>query len=189
MEARRTPARWTYAEFARLPNDSGTRHEVIAGELVVTPSPGTRHQRIVTNLIAMLAPFIRANELGWIFPGPIDVLFAEGDYLTPDLVFVRRERRGIVSDRGIEGAPDLVVEIASPSTAGRDRGLKRERYAHFGVPEYWVVDPDARRIERWRFAVDLAEPEVAHERLLWEPIPDGPALEVPVREITSDLDE
>ena len=189
MEARRTPARWTYAEFARLPSDTGERHEVIAGELVVTPAPGTRHQRIVANLVALLEPFVRANELGWIFPGPIDVLFAEGDYLEPDLVFVRRERRGILSDRGIEGAPDLVVEIASPSTAGRDRGLKRERYAHFGVPEYWVVDPDARQIERWRLALDPAKPEVAHELLVWQPILTAPALEVSVREIVADLDE
>jgi len=194
MEARRTPARrqsparWTYAEFARLTSDTGERHEVIAGELVVTPSPGTRHQRVVTNLVTVLEPFVQANELGWVFPGPIDVLFAEGDYLVPDLVFVRRERRGIVSDRGIEAAPDLVVEVASPSTAERDQGLKRERYAHFGVPEYWVVDPDARRIDRWRLALDPAEPEVAYERFLWQPIPGGPSLEVPVREVTADLD-
>lgn len=188
MEARRTPARWTYAEFARLPSETSTRYEVIAGELVVTPAPGTRHQRIVTTLVSLLDPFVRAHRLGTILAGPVDVLFAEGDYLEPDLVFVRKERRGILSDRGIEGAPDLVVEIVSPSTAGRDRGLKRERYAHFGVPEYWIVDPDERVIERWRLGNAAERPEIAREMLIWRPVPGGPVLEVPVGEVTAGLE-
>ncbi|NIQ54198.1 MAG: Uma2 family endonuclease, partial [Gammaproteobacteria bacterium] len=115
-------------------------------------------------------------------PGPVDVLFAEGDYLEPDLVFVRKERRGIIGERGIEAAPDLVIEIVSPSTAGRDRGIKRERYAHYGVPEYWVVDPDERGIERWRFGIEAEAPDIVRDGLQWQPIPGGPVLEIPVRE-------
>lgn len=104
-------------------------------------------------------------------------------------MFVRKERRGIVSDRGIEGPPDLVVEILSPSTAERDRGLKRERCAHFGVPEYWIVDPDERVIERWRFGDAAQAPEVAREILVWRPVAGDPVLEIPVHEVTAPLDE
>src|SRR5688500_11271223 len=119
-----TPGRWTYEEFARLPDD-GNRYEVIAGELYVSPSPRPSHQLILTPLIMRLHPFVEQFGLGRVYIGPIDVLFAEGDYLEPDLVFVRRDRLGIVSDRGLEGPPDLVVEILSPSTAKRDRTIKR----------------------------------------------------------------
>src|ERR1041384_2899629 len=107
--------RWTYDEFARLPND-GNRYEVIGGELFVTPAPTPRHQKVLTRLITALDPFAEAHGLGEVF-APIDVLFGEGEYLEPDLVFVSRDRMGIVSDRAAEAAPDLVVEILSPTTA------------------------------------------------------------------------
>ena len=84
---------WTYAEFARLPDD-GKRYEVIAGELEVTPSPRPKHQDVVGALAELLRPFVRQHQLGKLYPGPIDVLFAAGDYLVPDLVFVRREQLG-----------------------------------------------------------------------------------------------
>ena len=123
MEANRTRTRWTWAEFARLPSEGSTRHEVIAGNLFVTPGPSPKHQRVVTRLIATLHPFVEGHDLGEILPGPVDVIFADGDYLEPDLIFIARDRAELVSDRGIEGPPDLVVEIVSPSTAGRDRGI------------------------------------------------------------------
>src|SRR5438067_7715755 len=145
MASHPSPPRWTYAEFARLPSDSN-RYEVIGGELYVTPAPGMSHQRIVTDLTFALEAHVRAHELGWVFVGPVDILFGEGDYLEPDLVYVRPERRGIVTERGLEAAPDLVVEVLSPSTSKRDRTLKRDRYRHFGVPEYWIVDRDAGEI-------------------------------------------
>ncbi|MEW5930683.1 MAG: Uma2 family endonuclease [Gemmatimonadota bacterium] len=180
MEASRSFAqRWTYAEFARLPDD-GNRYEVIAGELHVTPAPRPAHQRIIARLGFALEGFTRENDLGWILPGPVDVLFAEGEYLEPDLVFVRRERLQIVTERGIEGPPDLVVEVASPSTARTDRGIKRERYARFGVPEYWVVDADARLVEVYRMLVDPSRPEVVRDVLTWSPVPGGPALRIDV---------
>src|SRR5688572_12698244 len=136
MEARKSPMRWTYAEYARLPMSGSTRYEVIDGELAVTPSPSLRHQQVVINLAAILHNFVRANALGRVFPAPLDVLFGEGDYLQPDLLFVRADRAHLLSERGVEAAPDLVVEILSPSTAQRDRGIKLERYRHFGVREY-----------------------------------------------------
>jgi Uma2 family endonuclease len=175
--------RWTYDEFVRLPND-GNRYEIIGGELYVTPSPTLMHQKTVTRLVAALVPFVEANGLGELYVGPVDILFAEGDYLTPDLVFVRADRTAILKERGVEGAPDLVVEVLSPSTAGRDRTLKRERYAAFGVAEYWVVDAGRRRIEIYRVTDDASrQREVATDSFVWQPTPDGPALTVNVAQL------
>ena len=187
METKQRRIRWTWAEFARLPDQEGRRVEVIDDQLYVTPSPTTGHQRVVMRLIRVLDPFVREHDLGEILPGPIDVIFAEGDYLAPDLVFVRRDRLGLVSDRGIEGPPDLAVEILSPSTAGRDRGLKRDRYRLYGVAEYWVVDPASETVEVWRFGDDseTARPFGPGDALSWIPLAGGPTLEVPVRALVS----
>jgi Uma2 family endonuclease len=185
MEATPGRVRWTYAEFARLPSEGSKRYEIIDDELVVTPSPSTRHQRVVVRLISALHSFVVAHDLGEVLPKPVDVLFAEGDYFEPDLVFVAKEHAHLISDRGIEGPPDLVVEILSPSTAGRDRGIKLERYRLFGVPEYWVVDPDAGAIEVWDLAAGAREPVEwnAEGRLRWAPGDGAAVLEVPVREV------
>lgn len=178
--------RWTYDEFARLPND-GNRYEVIGGELYVTPAPTPLHQKIVTRLIAALDGFCDAHELGEVF-APIDVLFGEGDYLTPDLVFVARNRMGIVSDRAAEAAPDLVVEVLSPTTAMRDRGIKRERYAKFGVKEYWIVDAVRGRIERYLLQDDSDHPsEQATDTLAWQPVAGGPVLALNVPDLVRDF--
>jgi Uma2 family endonuclease len=175
---------WTYAEFERLPQDDGNRYEVIAGELVVSPSPRPKHQRAAVRLTAALEVFTQEHGLGDVYAAPTDVLLADGDYLVPDLVFVRRERAGIVSERAIESAPDLVVEVISPSTALRDRGIKRERYALFGVPLYWVVDVDLRQVEVYRLAESPYEPvEIATDTLVWQPVEDGPSLTLSVPHI------
>lgn len=187
MEARSRSTRWNWAEFARLPSEGGTRYEVIDGDLVVTPSPSPGHQRIVLELLTRLHAFEREHGPGQVYPGPVDVLLAEGDYLVPDIVFVRSDHRGHLTDRGIEGPPDLVVEILSPSTAARDRGIKLARYRHFGVPEYWVVDPDARAIEVWRLGEGADEAEVygSADTLRWSPAPDGPTLELVVADVVA----
>ena len=175
--------RWTYAEFARLPDD-GNRYEIIAGELYVTPAPSLAHQKAVTRLVFTLEQFIRAHGLGELYVGPVDVLFGEGDYLEPDLVFVRADHTEILKERGVEGVPDLVVEVLSPSTAGRDRTIKRERYAAFGVAEYWVVDATSRSIEIYRATDDGSrQTEIATESFVWQPVPGGPALSVNVGEL------
>jgi Uma2 family endonuclease len=189
MEAHRTGSRWTYAEFARLPGGDGKRREIIADELVVTPAPRRAHQRVVMDLGTILNTFVRAHELGELYPGPVDVLFAEGDYLEPDLVFVLRGRHEVLTDRGVEGPPDLVVEVTSPSTEERDRGFKLERYRLYGVPEYWVVDPEARTIDVWRFGEGTGEPLTleADDFLRWAPMEGGPRLEVRVEEVLREV--
>jgi Uma2 family endonuclease len=185
MEARHTGKRWTYAEFARLPTSGSTRYEVIDDELVVTPSPTRHHQRIVTKLSSLLHVFSESRDLGEVFSGPFDVLFAEGDYVEPDILFVRADRHHIVADRGVEGPPDLIVEVLSPSTAARDRGSKLERYRFHGVAEYWVVDPDERTVEVWDLAHGAPTPVVhgASDTLQWTPIEGGPTLDIVLAEV------
>ena len=183
MEANRSQSRWTYAEYMRLPMSGSTRYEVIDGRVEVTPSPTSRHQRIVMRLGAALHGHASAHGLGEVFPGPIDVLFGEGDYVQPDLVFVRADRKEVVSLRGIEGPPDLIIEILSPSTADRDRGVKLERYRHHRVPEYWIVDPDARAVEVWRLGDGAAKPEVVTDVLEWAPVQGAPRLALRVEEV------
>lgn len=185
MEANRSRTRWTYAEFARLPSEGNTRYEVIDGELAVTPAPTGAHQVVVSNLMWILGTFVREHALGIVLPSPIDVLFGEGDYVEPDVVFVRTERRHLIGDRGIEGAPDLVIEILSPSTAHRDRGIKLERYRHFRVPEYWIVDLEAASVEVWRLADRVETPDIvpADGTLRWTPVTGGPTLEMSPSEI------
>jgi Uma2 family endonuclease len=185
MESQSTRQRWTYAEFARLPSEGSTRYEVVDGEVCVTPSPTSRHQGIAMRLSSLLHVFAESHGLGAVFPAPLDVLLGEGDYVQPDILFIRKGRRDLLTDRGVEGAPDLVVEILSPSTAARDRGIKLERYRLYGVPEYWIVDPDADTVEVWRLA------EGAHHAILldrdgtlrWTPVPGGPVLDIHLTEV------
>jgi Uma2 family endonuclease len=191
VEANTKPRRWTYEEFARLPESGTTRYEVIAGELVMTPGPWIRHQRIAGELHARLFSFVKSNRLGEVFFAPLDVLFGEGDYLEPDLFFVRADHSKMIKKRWVDGPPDLVIEILSPSTAVRDRGLKLERYRHFGVAEYWVVDPDARAIEVWHFARGATAPVPlgVAATLHWQPVEGGPILDVPVAEVFGESSE
>jgi Uma2 family endonuclease len=171
---------WTYDEYARLPDD-GNRYEIIDGELYMSPSPRWKHQLAVARITGEFQAFTKGHGIGQICPGPIDLLLADTDYLVPDLVFVLHEHKGIVTDRGIEGAPDLVVEIISPSSGMRDRGLKRERYARFGVPLYWIVDLERRQVEVHRLADDPnAEPEIVTGDLVWQPVAGGPSITLSV---------
>ena len=109
-------------------------------------------------LFRLLGDFAERNDLGEAFVSPLDVLFAEGDDLEPDILFVRSGRDDALTHRGLEGPPDLVVEVLSVSTEARDRGIKLERYRLYDVPEYWVIDPDEGAVEVWRLAAGDTEP-------------------------------
>ncbi len=135
----------TYHDYVQLPDDK--RYELVEGELFLVPAPRLYHQRILGKLWTSLYSHAEANQLGEVFLAPCDVLFSEATVVQPDLLFVSCERKGILTDANIQGSPDLVVEILSPSTGQRDLGLKRNLYARYGVREYWIVDPDAKTIE------------------------------------------
>jgi Uma2 family endonuclease len=132
----------TYDDFVLFPDD-GKRHELIDGEHYVTPSPNRSHQVIAGNIHALLWAHLDAYGGGQVFHAPFDVVFSNFDVVEPDLLFVSDERAArIITPQNVQGAPDLVVEVGSPSTRRRDEKLKQQLYERFGVSEYWVVDPD-----------------------------------------------
>ena len=143
--------RWTYEDYLRLPDD-GRRYEVLRGVLYVTAAPNPLHQFALRNLVRRLSVFLEDQPLGEFYLPPTDLILPQGltAPVQPDLFFVRGgEWKGIVTNRTMEGTPDLVVEILSPSTRRIDRGTKCDVYAQAGVHEYWLADPLARTIEIW----------------------------------------
>jgi len=137
----------TYEDYLQLPENGGTRYEILDGDLAVTPAPLTRHQRVSRNLGRILDAYVHSRHLGELFYAPTDVILAETSVVEPDLLFVVAARASIISRRAIEGPPDLMIEILSPTTAKRDRETKLKLYARYGVAHYWILDPDGRWIE------------------------------------------
>ena len=156
---------WTADRIRALPDD-GMRHESIDGALLVTPAPSRGHQRAVLALIRRLDPYVREQAVGELVVSPADVELDPWTLVQPDL-FVEAP-----------GGLLLAIEIVSPASAHADRHLKRIRYQRAGVREYWVVDADARIIDRWR--PEDQRPEVVVERLEWRPDPavDGLVIEL-----------
>jgi Uma2 family endonuclease len=136
----------TYADYCRLPDD-GLRYELIEGDLVSEPSPRRAHQEFSGNVFEVLHRHVRERDLGKVYAAPFDVILSTRSVVVPDLVFVARDRLGLVTDRGIEGTPDLIVEIVSPGTARRDRVAKLRLYEQHGVHHYWLADPRTRTLE------------------------------------------
>ena len=134
----------TYEDYASLPDDD--RYELIDGELMPMPSPKEIHQRLLLLLGASWLWFVRETRLGAVYAAPFDVILSPTDVVQPDLIFISSARAHIITEDNIRGAPDLVVEILSPSTAGYDRTTKRNLYARHGVGEYWLIDPYAKTI-------------------------------------------
>lgn len=135
----------TYEDLCETPDDFN-RYEIIGGELIVTPAPVPRHQRVLARLFFRFSTFVNARDLGEIIPAPCDVKLDKHDIVEPDLIFIARERLHIIGDKYIDGAPDLLVEVLSPSTRRRDRTRKAELYATAGVREYWLADPETRTL-------------------------------------------
>jgi Uma2 family endonuclease len=146
-----TKAVLTYSDYAALPDD-GRRYELHRGELSVTPAPGTRHQGAVLALTVLLYEHVKSRGLGTVFVSPTDCILSDVTVVHPDVLFIATDRLSIISERGIEGAPTLVVEVLSPSSARLDRDRKMKLYAEHGVPSYWIVDPESRSIEAYAFA-------------------------------------
>jgi Uma2 family endonuclease len=135
----------TYEDLRRFPNDH-LRREIIDGELFVTPAPTTRHQGVVVELVVRLGLYAKEHG-GRVLTAPTDVFLSERDVVEPDVLFVTEEHRARVELPFVRGAPDVVVEVSSPSTRRFELVRKRRVYEAAGVPEYWYVDLDADRVE------------------------------------------
>lgn len=135
----------TYEDYLLTPEDQ--RYELIEGDLEMTPSPRTLHQEVCGDIYLLLRQFVDSRKLGRVFAGPTDVILSNTNVLVPDILFVAKDREGIIEDRGIVGPPDLVVEVVSPSSGEKDRVTKRRIYYKYGVKEYWIVDPFAKTAE------------------------------------------
>ena len=145
----RSKARFKADDLWKTPDD-GKQYEVIEGRLVEMPPPRWGHQRVLSKLHFVLARHIYEHGLGEIVTAPVGVVLDEDNGLQPDLLFISNARREIISERGVEGAPDLVVEVLSPSTRSRDRGVKMRRYAAAGVGHYWLLDYRKQTLEALR---------------------------------------
>jgi Uma2 family endonuclease len=168
-------------EFSELP-ETNKIVELIEGEVVVSPSATSQHQGVVGNIFEALSRWAKATGAGKVFVAALDVHLAWDTVLQPDVLFIATARLGILRGK-VHGAPDLVVEVLSPGTAAYDRGDKMRLYERHGVPEYWIADADARRVERYeagpkgfRLAHMFAEGEVLVSALL-------PGFEVQVKDI------
>ena len=174
----------TYEDYILFPDD-GKRHEIIDGEHYVTAAPFVRHQRIARRLVFRLEGFLREHPVGELLFAPTDVLLSPHDIVQPDLLFISNERAGIVTEKNIQGAPDLVIEILSDSTRRLDEVLKRQAYERFGAREYWILDPHRKTAQVWeRTAEGLRRRELlsaAAGDVLMSPL--LPGLEIRLAEI------
>ncbi|SFR01382.1 Uma2 family endonuclease [Desulfoscipio geothermicus] len=161
---------YTVEDYMKL-ND-GKRYELIGGELIVVPSPRPRHQRISAKILLQLGKYIENNPVGEVYSAPIDIVL-DNHVVQPDILFVSNDRLDIIGELNIQGAPDLVVEILSPSTAAHDKKKKGQLYFKYGVKEYWLVDPETKFIDvfvagekEWRWIGAFDQEDVLTTTLL-----------------------
>jgi Uma2 family endonuclease len=141
--------KFTYEDLKLIPPDRN-RYEIVDGELFVSPAPRPLHQRITGNIFAALHQHVRQLRLGEVFVAPVDVVFAKGTVLEPDVLFISSSRLHYIGEDNLSGPPDLAVEVISESTKRLDREVKLKQYARYGVSEYWMVDPDGNGVEVFR---------------------------------------
>lgn len=145
MATQQQPKVWTYDDLFDLPEDK--RYEIIEGALYEMPAANSEHALIIMNLILrVFGPVVGALG-GQLLTAPLDLFLRDGNPVQPDLLILLPEQRGQISRRGVEGAPALVVEVLSPSNSRHDLVTKRALYARAGVPEYWIVSPEAMSVE------------------------------------------
>jgi Uma2 family endonuclease len=182
VERPHSSTRLTYADYVLFPDD-GLRHEIIDGEHYVTPSPVTRHQRISRELFYLMHGYLAAHQIGEVFYAPFDVVLSDTNVLVPDLVFVSRQRATRLTEKNLQGPPDLVIEILSPGTRSRDERLKRDVYERVGVEEYWLVDPERNAVRVYRQSANGFLPAVQRTRSDTLTTSLLPGLEIPLEKI------
>src|SRR3972149_8068185 len=174
-------ARLTYEDYLTLPDEK--RYELIEGDLYMVPAPDFYHQIISRNIEFLLWGFIKKRNLGTVVHALVDVVLTTEDVIQPDILYISNERRGIITGRNVSGAPDLVIEILSPSTQERDKIVKRDLYATHGVKEYWIVDPLTKSVEVMSLSSDGFKLYgiFSKEDTLTSPLIDG--LSIPLHEV------
>ena len=143
--------KFTYEDYLLFPDD-GKRHELIDGGHYVTPSPITKHQKISGTLFGCLFTHIQQTKVGHLFAAPMDVVLSDLDVVQPDLLFITNNRASIITEKNIQGPPDLVVEILSESSRKTDEMIKRKLYERYRVSEYWIVDPELETVKIYRLS-------------------------------------
>lgn len=146
----------TWDDIKNLP-ETGGRTEIVDGELVMSPTPNFRHQKIAGRLGLRIAPFVETQALGEFGLLPLHVILAPHVHYEPDLWFVRADRVALIEANYINGAPDLAIEILSPGNREHDLVVKLRDYERYGVGEYWIVDPDSETILVYRRDDDASE--------------------------------
>ena len=178
--------RLTYDDFLLFPDD-GKRHEIIDGVHFVTPSPTVRHQVLVGRLYYAIESYLREHfATGRVFFARLDVVFTRWDVVEPDLLFVAADQSGIITEKNVQGAPVLVVEVLSPSTRKTDEQIKRRLFECEGVREYWLVDPEFDVVNVFRRKSDGSFPrdgELSRETHDVLTTPLMPGLSIPLAEL------
>lgn len=141
--------------FNSLPE--GTRVQLIENVILMEPAPTYSHQHVLLEILLSMANFIRSQGLGQVLFAPFDVYLDQENAFQPDMLFVSRERLHLIKQNGLRGAPDLVVEILSPSTSGYDRTEKKLVYERSGVKEYWIIDPDTQVVQGFQLVKGMFE--------------------------------
>jgi Uma2 family endonuclease len=141
--------RFLASDIWDTPDENGFTYEVIDGELFVTSIPWWIHQAQLSDLSYFVSSWVFGRDLGYVVGGRTGVVLDEHTGVQPDLLFISHERSHVISKRGVDGSPDLIVEVLSPVTEWRDRGIKLRRYAASGVAHYWILDTEGPRIEEW----------------------------------------
>lgn len=156
MNTKALPTPFTYDDYIALPDDA-KRYEIIEGEVSMTPAPSPRHQEIQLRLSSALFFHVNKHSLGTVLTSPIDLVLSMVDVVQPDVLFVARERSHIIAKKNLVGIPNLIVEILSPSSTTRDQKEKLNLYQRYGLPEYWIVNPDSQIIEVYLAAANRLE--------------------------------
>jgi Uma2 family endonuclease len=177
--------KFTYEDYKNLPESETKRYELLEGELVMVPSPTFEHQDISVHLEFALYEFVHKHDLGIVLHAPLDVVLDDENVVQPDIIFISKARSQIIYKEAIRGAPDLVIEILSPSTGERDRTIKKKLYARAGVMEYWLVDPESKTIEVLKLSEAGFERVALYKRDEMLTSPVLPGLRIPLKEIFS----
>jgi len=175
-------AKLTTEDYRRLP-DGGPRFQLIEGELYESPTPSRYHQIISRNLNFLLLKYLEKQPLGELYHAPFDVYLSEHDVFQPDLVFVKKEHFDVLTDAGVEGTPDFVVEILSPSNAYLDKKAKLRVYARVGVHEFWLVDPETWSVHVYFLRQDAQTPAATYGEKDTFASPHFPGLSISAAEI------